>query len=99
MITSLTFINLVVTTQCCTSMVCAVKKFSCEKWFSSKCTCHICGLHVVTVAYGSSSCIAVNPCGHLEFVNILHFKVAQNFEVWFPSDLTLNIKEIFSYAE
>ena len=49
------------------SFVCAVKKFSCEKLFSCKYPCHICGLHVVTAAYGSGSCVAVNPFAHLEF--------------------------------
>ena len=81
------------------SFVCVVKKFSCEKLFSCKCTCHICGLHVVTAAYGSCSCFAVNPCAHLEFLTFYILEWLKILKCVIFLCFDIEHKEIFSCAD
>ena len=81
------------------SFVCAVKKFSCENLFSCKCTCHICDLHVVTAAYGSGSCFAVNPCAHLEFLTFYISERLKTLKCVIFLCFNIEHKEIFNCVD
>ena len=81
------------------TFMCAVKKLSCEKLFSCKCTCHICGLHVVAAAYGSGSCTAVNPCAHLQFLTFYIAKLLKTLKCVIFHCFDIEHKEIFSRAD
>lgn len=81
------------------SFVCAVKKFSCEKLFSCKCVCHICGLHVVTGAYGSGRCFVVNPCAHLEFLTFYISKWLKTSKCVIFLCFDIKHKEVFNCAD
>jgi len=71
----------------------------CEKLFSCKCVCHICGLHVVTAACGSGSWFAVNPCAHLEFLTFYISKWLKTSKCVIFLCFYIEHKEIFSRAD